>query len=95
MHLKSEVSGKIWYELKDVIKIAQGFGKEGNFTVLPNDIVNDIVSEMERLTELQEQAIENGLDLVSILEAAETEDCGCATCIKITTMVLKEKGLGK
>lgn len=91
MPIKNEASGKVWYELRDVIKIAQGFGKEGNFTVLPNNIVDDIVTEMERLTELQTESVSNGEDLVSILE--KSIDCDCETCKEIHALILKEKGL--
>lgn len=91
MSVKNNETGKTWYELKDVIKIAQGFAKEENFTVLPNYLVKDIVAEMERLSSLQDNAITNGKDLVLLLE--EAEDCGCSTCKKITGLIMKEKGL--
>lgn len=91
MPIKNEVSGKKWYELMEVIRIAQGFATGNQFTVLPNEIVTDIISEMERLTELQTESISNGMDLVSILE--KSEDCDCETCLNITKLVLKEKGL--
>ena len=41
------------YSLIDVIKIAQGFDQDKGYAVLPNDVVQDIIYELTRLSEIE------------------------------------------
>ncbi len=91
MTIKDGESGKTWYELKDVIRIAQGFATGNQFTVLPNEVVTDIINEMERLAYINARAliITNSIDLVSIVKRARDSECGCTTCVELGMLVME------
>lgn len=49
------------YSLINVIKIAQGFDLDKGYTVLPNDVVRDILFELTRLEEIEKLRKQTGV----------------------------------